>query len=55
MKAAKGDSGRILEEVVGVTGWSRYNARRRLAVAAGVGSAGSTSQDLTEAEPRTGH
>ena len=34
VKAAKGDKGRILDEVVGVTGWSRDNARRRLSVAA---------------------
>ena len=34
-KASKGDKGRILDEVVGVTGWSRDNARRRLSVAAG--------------------
>jgi hypothetical protein len=33
-KASKGDKGRILDEVVGVTGWSRDNARRRLSVAA---------------------
>jgi hypothetical protein len=34
VKAAKGDKGRILDEVVGVTGWSRDNARRRLCAAA---------------------
>ena len=34
VKAAKGDKGRILDEVVGVTGWSRDNARRRLSMAA---------------------
>jgi len=34
VKAAKGDKGRILDEVVGVTGWSRDNARRRLISAA---------------------
>ena len=34
MKAGKKDKGRILDEVVGVTGWSRDNARRRLAAAA---------------------
>ena len=34
VKSAKGDKGRILDEVVGVTGWSRDNARRRLSVAA---------------------
>jgi hypothetical protein len=34
VKAAKKDKGRILGEVVGVTGWSRDNARRRLAAAA---------------------
>ncbi|WP_216853876.1 hypothetical protein [Phytoactinopolyspora halotolerans] len=30
VKASKKDKGRILDEVVGVTGWSRDNARRRL-------------------------
>ncbi|GAB3536409.1 hypothetical protein GCM10027403_17120 [Arthrobacter tecti] len=30
VKAPKKDKGRILQEVVGVTGWSRDNARRRL-------------------------
>jgi hypothetical protein len=34
VKASKKDRGRILDEVVGVTGWSRDNARRRLAAAA---------------------
>ena len=34
VKAAKGDKGRILDEVVGVTGWSRDNARRGLSMAA---------------------
>ncbi len=34
VRAAKGDKGRILDEVVGVTGWSRDNARRRLCAAA---------------------
>jgi hypothetical protein len=34
VKAAKGGKGRILDEVVGVTGWSRENARRRLCAAA---------------------
>lgn len=34
VKASKKDKGRILQEVVGVTGWSRDNARRRLSVAA---------------------
>lgn len=33
-KAAKKDKGGILDEVVGVTGWSRDNARRRLTAAA---------------------
>src|SRR5690625_498120 len=33
-KAAKKDKGRILDEAVGVTGWSRDNARRRLTAAA---------------------
>ena len=33
-KAAKKDKGRVLDEVVGVTGWSRDNARRRLTAAA---------------------
>lgn len=33
-KASKKDKGRLLDEVVAVTGWSRDNARRRLARAA---------------------
>lgn len=33
-KASKKDKGRVLDEVVAVTGWSRDNARRRLARAA---------------------
>jgi len=42
-KATKKDKGRVLDEVVAVTGWSRDNARRRLTTAAkrppGVGRA----------------
>jgi len=34
VKAAKKERGRILDEVVSVTGWSRDNARRRLTAAA---------------------
>jgi transposase InsO family protein len=34
VKASKKDKGRILDQVVGVTGWSRDNARRRLVAAA---------------------
>lgn len=34
VKAAKTDKGKILDEVVSVTGWSRDNARRRLVAAA---------------------
>jgi hypothetical protein len=41
--ASKKERGRLLDEVVAVTGWSRDNARRRLAAAAhskpGVGRA----------------
>jgi hypothetical protein len=33
-KASKKDEGRVLDEVVSVTGWSRDNARRRLVAAA---------------------
>ena len=33
-RAGKGDKGRVLDQVVEVTGWSRDNARRRLAAAA---------------------
>ena len=33
-RASKGEKGRVLDEVVSVTGWSRDNARRRLARAA---------------------
>jgi hypothetical protein len=34
VKAGKKDKGRILDEVIGVTGWSRDNARRRLSAGA---------------------
>lgn len=34
LKASKKDKGRVLGQVVGVTGWSRDNARRRLTSAA---------------------
>jgi hypothetical protein len=34
VKASKSDKGRVLDEVVSVTGWSRDNARRRLVAAA---------------------
>ena len=34
VKASKKDKGRVLGQVVGVTGWSRDNARRRLTSAA---------------------
>ena len=34
LKAGKKDKGRVLDEVVAVTGWSRDNARRRLKAAA---------------------
>src|SRR3990170_3872615 len=34
VKARKKDKGRVLDEVVSVTGWSRDNARRRLTAAA---------------------
>jgi len=34
VKAPKADKGQILDQVVGVTGWSRDNARRRLTAAA---------------------
>lgn len=34
-RASKKDRGRLLDEVVAVTGWSRDNARRRLSAAAG--------------------
>jgi len=33
VKASKGDKGRVLDQVVEVTGWSRDNARRRLVAA----------------------
>lgn len=34
VKAAKKEKGKVLDQVVEVTGWSRDNARRRLAAAA---------------------
>ena len=34
VKASKSEKGRVLDEVVSVTGWSRDNARRRLTRAA---------------------
>ncbi|MGB5937557.1 MAG: DDE-type integrase/transposase/recombinase, partial [Ornithinimicrobium sp.] len=34
VRASKKDKGRVLDQVVGVTGWSRDNARRRLVAAA---------------------
>ncbi|MFC9768009.1 hypothetical protein [Rhodococcus jostii] len=34
VKASKTDKGRVLDEVMSVTGWSRDNARRRLVAAA---------------------
>ena len=34
VSARKKDKGRVLDEVVSVTGWSRDNARRRLTAAA---------------------
>lgn len=33
-RASKTDNGRVLDQVVAVTGWSRVNARRRLTAAA---------------------
>lgn len=33
-RASKKDKGRLLDEVVAVTGWSRDNARRQLGMAA---------------------
>ncbi len=33
-RASKKDRGRLLDELVGVAGWSRANARRSIAVAA---------------------
>lgn len=34
VRASKKDKGRVLDEVVNVTGWSRDNAQRRLVAAA---------------------
>ena len=43
VKAGKADKGRILDQVVGVTGWSRDNARRPLVAAARLCPAGRRS------------
>ncbi len=48
-RVGKRDKGRILDEVIGVTGWSRDNARRRLAAAA---RAPSGAGRLVEKRPR---
>lgn len=45
-RASKQDKGRMLDEVVAVTGWSRDNARRRLVAAAMTGPAGKGKQVL---------
>ena len=45
-RASKQDKGRMLDEVVAVTGWSRDNARRRLVAAAKTGPAGKGKQVL---------
>ena len=45
-RASKQDKGRMLDEVVAVTGWSRGNARRRLVAAGRTGPAGKGRQVL---------
>ncbi len=53
-KASKKDKGRLLDQVVEVTGWSRDNARRRLSAAA-VASPGSNRQVVIRPrKPRSG-
>ena len=51
VKAAKKDKGKVLDQVVEVTGWSRDNARRRLTAAAmrppGSGRSSATTEDDT--------
>jgi len=50
--ASKKDRGRLLDEVVAVTGWSRDNARRRLAAAAKAPSPGKGRQVAAVARRR---
>ena len=44
-KAGKAEKGRVLDEVVSVTGWSRDNARRRLVAAARAAGAGADGRE----------
>lgn len=52
VKASKKDKGRILGEVVSVTGWLRDNARRRLVAAAKTAPGVGRSVAKTERKPR---
>lgn len=51
-KASKKDKGRVLDEVVSVTGWSRDNARRRLVAAAKAPPGSGRSVAKVERKPR---
>ena len=52
VKARKKDKGRVLDEVVSVTGWSRDNARRRLAAAARQSPGGGRPVAVRARKPR---
>lgn len=54
LRAGKKDKGRILDEVVSVTGWSRHNARRRLAAALTPPTVCPTLLPTSRADPLTG-
>ncbi len=53
VKARKADKGRILGQVVGVTGWSRDNARRRLTAAAKLNPGSGRSVAARPRRPRS--
>ncbi|MDN5745452.1 MAG: hypothetical protein L0H31_10060 [Nocardioidaceae bacterium] len=53
-RARKKDQGRMLDEVVSVTGWSRDNARRRLVAAAKTPPGPGRAVAASVREPRAG-